>query len=90
MFIKVCHVALVLTTVAGFLKKRHWHRCFPVNFTKFVTARFLDRTLPDTASTFRHFQINSEEEQPIQHNYLTLLMNTIYLKTLIHIEKVFK
>ena len=29
------------------LKKRLWHRCFPVNFGKFLRTSFLHRTAPD-------------------------------------------
>ena len=29
---------------ATLLKKRHWHRCFPVNFVKFLTTPFLQNT----------------------------------------------
>ena len=28
----------------SFLKKRLWHRCFPVNFVKFLRAPFLQNT----------------------------------------------
>ena len=30
--------------VAPLLKKRLWHRCFPVNFVKFLTTPFLQNT----------------------------------------------
>ena len=29
---------------ATLLKKRHWHRCFPVNFAKFPRTPFLQNT----------------------------------------------
>ena len=29
---------------ATLLKKRHWHRCFPVNFVKFLGTTFLQNT----------------------------------------------
>ena len=29
---------------ATLLKKRFWHRCFPVNFVKFLRAKFLQNT----------------------------------------------
>ena len=29
---------------ATLLKKRHWQRCFPVNFTKFIRTPFLQNT----------------------------------------------
>ena len=28
----------------NFIKKRHWHRCFPVNFAKFLRTPFLQKT----------------------------------------------
>ena len=35
---------------ATLLKKRLWHRCFPVNFAKFLTIPFFYRTPPVAAS----------------------------------------
>ena len=29
---------------AALLKKRHWHRCFPSNFVKFLRIPFLQNT----------------------------------------------
>ena len=29
---------------SSFIKKRHWHRCFPVNFAKFLRTPFLQNT----------------------------------------------
>ena len=29
---------------ATLLKRRHWHRCFPVNFAKFLGTTFLQNT----------------------------------------------
>ena len=40
--LKTCH----------FMKKRHQHRCFPVNFAKFLGTAFFNRTPPVTASAF--------------------------------------
>ena len=42
--------SLFFNKVAGFrsatlLKKRFWHRCFPVNFTKFLRTHFLTEHL---------------------------------------------
>ena len=34
------------------LKKRLWHRCFPVNFAKILRKHFFNRTPPVAASTF--------------------------------------
>ena len=34
-------------------KKKLWHRCFPVNFVKFLRASFLTELLQTTASIFR-------------------------------------
>ena len=36
--------------LATLLKKRLWHRFFPVNFVKFLRTPFLDRTLLVAAS----------------------------------------
>ena len=43
---KTCARAFFKNKVTGFrvatiLKKRLWHRCFPVNFTKFLRTPFL-------------------------------------------------
>ena len=35
-----------------FIKKRLWHRCFPVNFAKFLRTPFLYRTPLVVASLF--------------------------------------
>ena len=35
------------------LKKRLWHRCFPVNFATFSRTSFFNRTLPMAASEKR-------------------------------------
>ena len=40
----------VRTGPATLLKKRHWHRRFPVNFAKFLKASFLEEQLQTTAS----------------------------------------
>ena len=37
---------------ATLLKKRLWHRCLPVNFTKFLWTPFFYKTPPVAASTF--------------------------------------
>ena len=36
--------------VAGLLKKRFWHRCFPVKFTKFLRTTFFTEHLRVKAS----------------------------------------
>ena len=36
--------SLIFNKVAGLLKRRLWHRCFSVNFEKFLRARFLQST----------------------------------------------
>ena len=36
--------SLLLNKVAGLLKKRLWHRCFPVNFAKFLRTPFSQNT----------------------------------------------
>ena len=33
-------------SLASLLKKRLWHRCFPVNFVKFLRTPFFNRTPP--------------------------------------------
>ena len=36
--------SLYFNKVAALLKKKLWHRCFPVNFAKFLRTRFLQNT----------------------------------------------
>ena len=44
-------IKLLARSLQLLLKKRLWHRCFPVNFTKFLGTPFY-RTLRATASVF--------------------------------------
>ena len=69
--------SLFLNKVAGLmsatlLKKRLWHRCFPVNFAKFLRTAFLYRTPLVTASVAVHSvsvafgkRCRSDDIQPI-------------------------
>ena len=41
---KHLYQSLLFNKVAALLKRRHWHRCFPVNFVKFLRAAFLQNT----------------------------------------------
>ena len=43
-FLKFCEIRLFFNKVASLLKKRHWHRCFPVNSAKFLRILFLQNT----------------------------------------------
>ena len=56
---------------ATLLKKRLWHRCFPVNFVKFPRTPFFTEHLRTTASVFR--------KRPPRRCLLTL--QEIYRKT---------
>ena len=40
---------------ATLLKKRLWHRCFPMNFAKFLRTSFHRTPLNDCFSTIQHF-----------------------------------
>ena len=40
---------------ATLLKKRLWHRCFPMNFAKFLRTPFHRTPLNDCFSTIQHF-----------------------------------
>ena len=50
---------------ATLLKKRPWHRCFPVNFAKLVRINFY-RTPPLTASPFDATVISSYLYTPLK------------------------
>ena len=41
---------------ANLLKKRLWHRCFPVNFAKFIRTHFFYRTPLVAASVGEYFE----------------------------------
>ena len=49
----LCQVSL-LTKSFYFWKKRLWHRCFPVNFAKFVKTPFLQNTSGGWLLPFLH------------------------------------
>ena len=58
---------------ATLLKKRLWHRCIPVNFEKFLRARFLKEHLPVAVSSsfyqylFQWIKIIMKHEKRPQH-----------------------
>ena len=43
-FLKISQNSQENTCARVSLKKRHWHRCFPVNFPKFSRTPFLQKT----------------------------------------------
>ena len=47
-------VFLEISPPATLLKKRLWHRCFPVNFVKFLRTPFLTEHLWVNASNYLH------------------------------------
>ena len=61
----------------NFIKKRLWHRCFPVNFVKFLRTPFLQNTSGGCFSTlFRGLQFTSLVPLPGTFTwYLYLLMS---------------
>ena len=59
---------------ATLLKKRLWHRCFPLNFAKFLRTSLFYRTPPIAASVISCL--------PISRSYFTTLMLMIHLVTL--------
>ena len=42
--LEILGLKLLRLSPASLLKKRLWHRCFPVNFAKFLRATFLENT----------------------------------------------
>ena len=40
---------------ATLFKKMHWHRCFPMDFAKFLRTLFFTEHLWSTASEKKHF-----------------------------------
>ena len=47
------------------LKKRLWHRCFPVNFAKFLKTPFLKRTPPVAASIKTIYLIDDDNDESV-------------------------
>ena len=67
----LCH-SLFFHKVVGLrpttlLKKRPWHRCFPVNFAKFSRTLFC-RTPPVAASTFCNYEKLLKSQLYIKNN----------------------
>ena len=50
---------------ATLLKKRLWHRCFPVNFAKFLRTPFFTEHLRTTASILVEVDVQNEESYPL-------------------------
>ena len=65
-----CKFCKILCT-CNFIKKRLWHRCFPVNFAKFPRTPFLKEHLRATASEHKYFPVN-----------LTKFSRTFFMKNL--------
>ena len=71
---------LILPRPATLLKKSLWHRCFTMNFAKFLKTSFFHRTPPLTAFELRKVllvesyrpnrQMCSNEEKNISEEYL--------------------
>ena len=51
----LCQVLFYNKGPASLLKKRLWHRCFPMNFVKFLRTPFHRTPLNDCFSTIQHF-----------------------------------
>ena len=64
--------------VSTLLKKRPWHRCFPVNFGKFLRTPALTqhcsyRTVPAPEDLSKRLSLNKESLPPPDHHVLTYL-----------------
>ena len=46
-----------------------WHRCFPVNFAKFLRTPFLNRTSPVAASVHKTKDIKKNVKQKIDEKF---------------------
>ena len=68
---------------ATLLKKRLWHRCFPVNFVKFLRTPFLQNTsgrlLLETFTNTCHKCHNSKCHKCIQHGVHMLYVIVVIL-----------
>ena len=58
-----------MTLICSFFLKRLWHRCFPVNFAKFVGTRFLQSTsewlLLSSANSAKTGLLNTSDTFPV-------------------------
>ena len=64
---------------ATLLKQRLWHRCFPVNFAKFLRTFFFTEHLRTTASVVNKYSINGA----CRENSLRLSVLTTFAKSFI-------
>ena len=60
----------------NFIKKRLWHRCFPVNFVKFLRIPFLQKT-PGQLLLFRVNRVNDYYAKSIYMNNCPVDVNSI-------------
>ena len=54
---RVSFLITLLAAPATLLKKRLWHRCFPVNFEKFIRTPFLQNTSGGCFWTWANFKL---------------------------------
>ena len=68
---------------ATLLKKRIWHRCFPVNFAKFLRIAFLQNTsgqlLLDLGTWVRHFIFHNSKGLKFGR-YLSYMVKIVFQK----------
>ena len=81
---------------ATLIKKRLWHRCFPVNFAKYLRTRFLKKHFWVTTSEYlMHFNVMSQifkiREYTIKekNNFLKHPTYYIQMKSIIYDLKLF-
>ena len=64
--------SLFFNRPTALLKKRLWHRCFPMNFAKFLTALLFHRTpLVAASGVFRRLGV-SKKRSPVKISLLML------------------
>ena len=67
--------SLIFNKVAGFravtlLKKKPWHRCFPVNSAKFLRTPFFNKTPPGECFCTSHlFQNTGKHSNKLEHSH---------------------
>ena len=57
----LCKKSVCRPEACNFIKKRFWHRCFPVNFVKFLRTPFFIEHPPVAASERRYFEVDYQK-----------------------------
>ena len=76
----VSSVVLKFCKTCNFIKKRNWHRCFPVNFAKFLRTPFFTEHLWTTASIIRTVKCEILANKKTSGRTLQIALYLVFLK----------